>query len=229
MAVTFRDWFSCIAVALGLAATACGANTSTSGGGSTISSPAPQSETFTSPPAETSGPEPPRSPVTGKPVVQLAGPSVEGGVATFTVADPTQCGIFFMNHVLSEDVRVEQVSLTPAGAFVRDDSACATDSALCFGYVYRGGRTGTCFVGIRWRPGTQTTRGEAALTLGAICRTRDDVLCAELSEPPPPEGTAVWFRAAWGLQATGGTQGSTTGSPSTTQRPSSTTSLPPTR
>ena len=162
----------------------------------------PETETFTTPPPEPTGPEKPQPPV-NKPVINLAGPTVEGGVPTFSLeeGEVARCGFFLFTEPLDEDVRVDKVSLAPSTAFVRDDAACGESVPLCFDYVFPRGSEESCAVGIRWKPETRVTSGTAALTLTAVCRTREDTLCRELETPPPPEGVTVRFVARTGLVA----------------------------
>jgi len=164
------------------------------------SSTGPQTETFTTPPPEPTGPETPQTPV-NKPVINLAGPTVEGGVPTFSSDDVAQCGFFLFSEPLDEDVHVDKVSLAPSTAFVRDDAACGDSVPLCFDYVFPHGSEESCAVGIRWKPDSGVASGTAALTLSAVCRSRDDALCRELEDPPPPDGVAVRFVAKTGLDA----------------------------
>jgi hypothetical protein len=196
------------------------------------SSSAVEAESFTNPPPEGTGRERPQSPGGSKPVVMLAGPTVEGGAPDFTLDDRDQCASFLLTEPLNEDVRVEKVSFAPSGAFVRDDSPCG-DATLCFGYVFPKG-AGSCAVGIRWKPETGISAGTAALTLGAICTTRQDVLCSELKEPTSSDGVAVRFSGGWGLHSVllGGTDEPATGSPPMSVPPTATgsphMSVPPT-
>jgi len=219
-----RGWARLSAVALAaLVAAACGPTASpTSAQVSATTSPevstsstGPQTETFTTPPPEPTGPETPQPPV-NKPVINLAGPAVEGGVPTFSSDEVAQCGFFLFSEPLDEDVRVDKVSLAPSTAFVRDDAACGGTVSLCFDYVFPRGSEESCAVGIRWKPESRVTSGTAALTLSAVCTSRDDALCRELESPPPPDGVTVRFVAKTGLDAElPDTETPDTGSPDT--------------
>jgi hypothetical protein len=190
-----------------LAATACGPRASTSAGdiaatsgsASAAGSSGADGQSFSEPPAEGTGPEQPQAPQQGKQVVILAGPGADGNVPGFGLGDlAVQCGSIHLREPLKEDVRVEDVALRPVGSFVREDSACG-DDPLCSGFVFHPD-SGSCAVGIRWKPETGVAEGTVTLILGAVCTTRDDALCAELPEPPPPGGVAVRFAGSLGLR-----------------------------
>jgi hypothetical protein len=131
------------------------------------------------------------------------------GSLFFTVSKPTGFVAYPLISVLDEDLVVAEVNLSPEGAFVRDDAAFPANRMPCFDFVFRAGAGSTCYVGVRWLPETGVTAGEVTLRLTAVCESREDRLCEQLADPPPPGGTNVVALRSTPLSAKlpeGGTQ-----------------------
>jgi hypothetical protein len=161
--------------------------------------PEPPPEPSTKPTTEGTGPETPQTPK-NQPAVTLAAPlrSLFANLV-FSASHPTRC-VGYPLAVLDEDAAVAEVTLSPEGAFVRDDAACA-GGPQCVGFVFRAGQPGICNVGVRWIPETRVTGGEATVRLTVLCRSQLDRLCMRLPSPPPPEGTNVVAVAIRSLKA----------------------------
>ena len=96
---------------------------------------------------------------------------------TSPAAPMSQCVDFILAGSFDEDISVEDISVTPPGAFKHEDSSC--NAPLCVGHVFPKG-AGSCAVGINWNPATGISDGTVELTLDAICTTRSDADDAQL-------------------------------------------------
>jgi hypothetical protein len=194
-----RCWIKCATLASVLAATACAPEASTPDAGSTgpLSSVTKTAtdiptEPATDPSTEGTGAESPQSPNNAPSVVVASPLDSLNELKFFTVGNPTNCFAHNLVRTIGEDVAVAEVILSPEGVFIRDDAACSADNRpLCFDFVFPAGQQSRCYVGVRWRPETGVTSGKLTLKLTAICVSRDDRLCADLADPPPPGGTSV--------------------------------------
>jgi hypothetical protein len=217
-----RRWLRCITLALVLTATACAGGASRPDtAGSTVPQASatkpptePSAEPAGEPSTEGTGSESPQSPHNA-PSVTVTSPSlrslIAGGLPSFTDSRQTLCSEYENSFsVFKEDVAVAEVIISPEGAFVRDDAACAGNKRpLCFDFVFPAGQADSCFVGIRWRPEMGVTMGNVTLRLTAHCESRADELCEQLEDPLPPGGTNVEALNSRDLKAIlpeGGTQ-----------------------
>lgn len=160
-------------------------------GPTTEATTAPTTEPATNPPTESATSESPQSPI-DEPFVVVASPLDSlVGINLFTISRPKNCVGFPLLTPLDEDLVVEEVIIGPEGAFVQDNSVCPANRRSCSGVAFPAGQRSTCYVGVRWKPESEVTRGTASLRLSAVCRTRGDRLCQDLPGPPPSEGTKV--------------------------------------
>lgn len=89
-------------------------------------------------------------------------------------------------------VALDTIALTPKDAFVRNDSACGTDSPLCSDPTFRLSSTTTCVVGVGWT-GTPV-RGDAYLSVDAgtvTCPTGQARACNDFAKAVASAGRQV--------------------------------------